>query len=101
MTPSWKHSFKEQFYIDHTHYTPFTRYSLETICKLSGFKPSCKYFYQLPLIWKTPILHILRTILNTLQLPYKPFSKWNWWPSEVNKVIRFSREAMLICKAKK
>ena len=102
MTPSWKHSYKEQFYIDHTHYTPFTRHSLETICELSNFEKSeCNYFYQLPLLWKFPILHILRRMLNLFNLPYKPFSKRDWWPVETNKIIRFSKEPMLICKAVK
>jgi|TARA_R110000824_G_scaffold89208_1_gene218939 SAM-dependent methyltransferase len=101
MTPSWKHSYKEQFYIDHTHVTPFTRHSLETICELSGFEPQCSYFYQLPLLWKYPILNIFRRILNLFNLPYKPFSQYNLWPLEINKVIRFSREPMLLCVAKK
>jgi len=101
LTPSWKHSYKEQFYIDHTHVTPFTRHSLETICELSGFKSDCSYFYQLPLLWKYPFLGIFRWILNLFNFPYKPFSKHNFWPLEINKVIRFSREAMLLCIAKK
>ena len=102
MTPSWKHSYKEQFYIDHTHYTPFTRHSLETICELSNFKNiDCDYFYQLPFLWKFPILHIFRRMLNLFNLPYKPFSKRDWWPVETNKVIRFSKEPLLICKAVK
>ena len=101
MTPSWKHSYKEQFYIDHTHVTPFTRHSLETICELSGFKSKCIYFFQLPLIWKYPVLNFFRWGLNLLNLPYKPFSQYDFWPTEVNKIIRFSREAMLLCTAKK
>ncbi len=102
LTPSWKHLYKEIFYLDHTHYTPFTRYSLQTICELSAFNNiKCTYFYQLPFLWKFPILHIFRKILNMLCLPYKPFSEWNWWPAEINKIIRFSKEAMLICKARK
>jgi ubiquinone/menaquinone biosynthesis C-methylase UbiE len=101
MTPSYKHSYEESFYIDHTHYTPFTRYSLETICELSGFESSCKYLYQLPLIWKFPILHVLRRLLNILRLPYKPFSEWDWWSSEINKIIRFSKEPLLLCVANK
>ena len=101
MTPSWKHSYKEEFYIDHTHYTPFTRYSLETICELSGFESECDYFWQLPLIWKYSALHILRVLLNIFNLPYKPFSKYDLWSSDINKIIRFSKEPLLICKARK
>jgi SAM-dependent methyltransferase len=100
MTPSWKHSYKEAFYIDHTHVTPFTRHSLNTACELSGFQSKCDYFYQLPLMWKYPILNIGRIALNLLHLPYRPFSRIKW-PNNVNKAIRFSKEAMLLCKAKK
>ena len=100
MTPSWKHSYKEAFYIDHTHVTPFTRHSLETICELSGFKAECNYFYQLPKLWKFPLLHIGRVILNTFQLPYRPFFRVKWLDC-INKTIRFSKEAMLLCVARK
>jgi SAM-dependent methyltransferase len=100
MTPSWKHSYKEAFYIDHTHVTAFTRYSLETACSLSGFISKCEYFYQLPLIWKYPILNLFRFIIEKLPLPYKPFDNFPW-PNEINKTIRFSKEAMLLCKATK
>jgi SAM-dependent methyltransferase len=101
LTPSWKHSYKEQFYIDHTHVTPFTRHSLKTICELSGFESECDYFWQLPMIWNYPILHILRVLLNIFNLPYKPFSKYDLWSPSINKIIRFSKEPLLICKARK
>ncbi len=98
LAPSWKHSYKESFYIDHTHVTPFTRHSLETACELSGFESDCNYLYQLPLLWKYPCLHIGRRLLNVLSLPYRPFSKVKW-SDKINKMVRFSKEAMLICKA--
>jgi len=98
LTPSWKHNYKEAFYIDHTHVTPFTRHSLEVICKLSGFKANCDYFYQLPLFWKNKWMIIFIKLINLLNLPYKPFSKINW-PENFNKFIRFSKEVMLICKS--
>jgi len=101
LTPSWKHSYEEQFYIDHTHYTPFTRYSLEVICNLSGFDSKCTYLYQLPLLWKYPIIGLFRRILNLFRLPYKPFSEKNYWPVEINKIIRFSKEPLLLCIATK
>ncbi len=50
LTPSWKHSYKEQFYIDHTHVTPFTRHSLETICELSGFRGKLLLFLSIAVI---------------------------------------------------
>ncbi len=96
MTPSWKHSYKEAFYIDHTHVTPFTRYSLQVLCELSGFNPKCEYFYQLPITWKFTFLNFFRFIIQKLPLPYKPFYDINW-PDNINKTIRFSKEAMLLC----
>jgi ubiquinone/menaquinone biosynthesis C-methylase UbiE len=74
LTPSWKHNYKEQFYIDHTHVTPFTKHSLETICRLSGFEPKCKYFYQLPFVWKKSYMKTFPKLINLLSLPYRPFS---------------------------
>ena len=100
MTPSWKHSYKEQFYIDHTHVTPFTKYSLKTACDLSGFNSKTEYIYQLPLIWKFPILNIFRFIISRLPIPYRPFYDVPW-SNGVNKTIRFSKEAMLLCKSVK
>ena len=100
LTPSWKHSYREQFYIDHTHVTPFTRHSLETLCELSGFEAKCDYLYQLPFLWKYPFLKPLVKLFSLLPIPYKPFSKIPW-PDEVNKFIRFSKEVMLISKVKK
>lgn len=100
MTPSWKHSFDEAFYIDHTHVTPFTKYSLKVACELSGFVAKCEYFYQLPIVWKYPIMNIIRFIIQKTPIPYRPFSDV-FWPDNINKVIRFSKEAMLLCKAEK
>jgi SAM-dependent methyltransferase len=100
LTPSWAHSYKEQFYIDHTHVTPFTRHSLETLCELSGFKADCSYLYQLPFLWKYTFLIPLVKLFALLPIPYRPFDKVGW-PDELNKFIRFSKEAMLISKAKK
>ena len=37
MTPSWEHNYKRAFYVNHTHYTPFTKYSLETIFKIHNY----------------------------------------------------------------
>lgn len=98
MTPSWKHSYKEAFYIDHTHVTPFTKHSLTVACELSGFDSRTEYFYQLPLLWRFPILNLFRYVISKLPLPYKPFNDFPWG-NETNKVIRFSKEAMLICKS--
>lgn len=100
LTPSYKHSYKEQFYIDHTHVTPFTRHSLETLCELSGFEAKCEYLYQLPFLWKYKFLLPFVRLFSLLPLPYRPFSKVQW-PEGFNKFIRWSKEAMLLSKVKK
>ena len=100
LTPSYKHSYKEQFYIDHTHVTPFTRHSLETLCELSGFEAKCDYLYQLPFLWKYKFLKPIVKLFALLPIPYRPFNRINW-PNSVNTFIRFSKEAMLISKVKK
>jgi hypothetical protein len=43
---------------------------------------------------------IFRYIIQKLPLPYSPFEKV-LWGKKTNKIIRFSKEAMLICKAEK
>jgi len=98
MTPSWKHSYREAFYIDHTHVTPFTKHSLTVACELSGFHSHTEYFYQLPMTWKYPFLNLFRFFISKLPLPYRPFNKFPWG-DKTNKVIRFSKEAMLISKS--
>ena len=100
LTPSWKHSYKEQFYIDHTHVTPFTRHSLETLCELSGFEADCSYLYQLPFLWKYPFLTFIVKLFALLPIPYRPFNRVGW-SEGFNNFIRFSKEAMLISKVKK
>jgi SAM-dependent methyltransferase len=100
LTPSWKHAHKEQFYIDHTHVTPFTRYSLAVLCEMSGFEAKCSYLYQLPFLWKYPFLTPFVKLFSMLPIPYRPFSNIPWTES-INKLIRFSKEVMLISKVKK
>lgn len=101
MTPSWKHSYRFQFYIDHTHVTPFTLHSIEVISKMSGFNVvENKYFFQLPLTWKYPYLLPFYRLLSKINLPYRPFYKIGW-PDTFNKALRFSTEAMLFIKLKK
>ena len=102
MTPSWKHSYKEQFYVDHTHVTPFTQYSLKMICMLSGFvNIKCSYFYQLPLLWRFKWLILFVKFLNLFNLPYRPFYEKAIWSEKINIIIRFSKEPMLLCTCKK
>ena len=98
LTPSWKHTYKEAFYIDHTHVTPFTKYSLNTICELSGFEAKTIYFYQLPLLWKNSVFTIFRWLIAILPISYSPFGRV-CVNNQINKIVRFSKEAMLLTVA--
>tara|TARA_B100000282_G_C31697793_1_gene474694 strand:+ start:352 stop:1068 length:717 start_codon:yes stop_codon:yes gene_type:complete len=100
LTPSWYHHNFGPFYLDSTHVTPFTIHSLKDIGLYAGFKNvEVDYFYQLPFVWKYKFLKIIPKTISALSIPYFPmydklFPKI--WPNEVNKIIRFSREVMLI-----
>tara|TARA_Y100000593_G_scaffold67444_1_gene123969 strand:- start:686 stop:1402 length:717 start_codon:yes stop_codon:yes gene_type:complete len=101
MTPSWEYNYWGPFYIDHTHVTPFTKTSLKNALHMAGFKNvEVRYFYQLPFLWKYPFLKPLVKILQWLPLPYSPYNDVSL-PPQVNKLIRFSKEVMLLAVAKK
>lgn len=101
MCPSWKHNYKEAFYIDHTHVTPFTRLSLEQILKQSGFNViKCDHFMQLPSAWGNKLVSALYNIFSLLPLPYSPINRISW-PNSFNKLIRFSKEKMLLSVVEK
>ena len=96
MTPSWEHNMWGPFYIDHTHVTPFTKTSLEDLFVMSGFKNvEVFHFYQLPFVWRSPILRIVPKIISKLPIKYNPYYKNANLPNELNKLIRFSKEVML------
>ncbi len=97
MTPSWEYNYWGPFYIDHTHTTPFTRVSLADAMTIAGFRDvKVVYFYQLPFLWKKPYLKLLVKMLAKLPLSYRPFNPDSKWPDGFNKLIRFSKEVMLL-----
>ena len=103
MVPSWSHTYWGPFYIDHTHVTPYTRHSLKSAMEMSGFKNvKVIYFYQLPFLWKFPWLKILVKMVAKLPIPYSPYSNVPWKTSRwLNKLVRFSKEVMLLAIAEK
>lgn len=101
MVPAWETGYRGAFYIDHTHVTPFTLPSLEDAVTLAGFEVAhSEYFYQLPFLWRWPALAPLRWLIAALPLPYRPMRKAKW-PDGVNKLIWFSKEAMLLVVARR
>ena len=103
MTPSWEHTYWGPFYIDHTHVTPFTAKSLESALEMAGFKKvTVRYFYQLPLLWRYPWLRAIAKLIAKLPIPYSPYNNVPWKVSNrLNKLIRFSKEVMLIATVEK
>lgn len=98
MTPSWSHTYWGPFYIDYTHVTPFTAYSLKSALEMAGFQDvTVKYFYQLPILWKFPWLVPFVKLFAKLPIPYAPYNSVPWAVSNrFNKLVRFSKEAMLL-----
>ncbi|WP_321504073.1 class I SAM-dependent methyltransferase [uncultured Methanoregula sp.] len=102
MTPSWAHTYWGPFYIDHTHVTPYTIPSLTDVLQIEGFENiSTRYFYQLPGVWKHPSLTPLVQLFSLLPFSYRPYHQKARWPDSFNKLIRFSKEVMLIAVCQK
>jgi SAM-dependent methyltransferase len=101
MTPSWAHTYWGPFYIDHTHVTPYTIPSLTDVLQIAGFeKISTRYFYQLPFVWKHPSLISMVRLFSVLPFSYRPYEDAHW-PDSFNKLIRFSKEVMLLAVCQK
>jgi SAM-dependent methyltransferase len=98
MTPSWVHNRWGPFYCDHTHVTPFTALSLSSAMRMCGFEDvGVNYFRQLPFLWKMPFLLPAVKLIEILPVPYRPFhTRSPRWPGGLNKLIRFSKEVMLL-----
>lgn len=101
MTPSWVHTYWGPFYLDHTHVTPFTVPSLRDCIGFAGLElVRLGYFWQLPFLWRYPALTPLVRAFALLPLPYQPMAEVAW-PAGFNKLIRFSKEAMILCVARR
>jgi SAM-dependent methyltransferase len=99
-TPSWEHTYRRIFYSEYTHVRPFTRQSLHEALTLAGFEDvSVRPFLQLPLVWRHPALAPLTSLVRALPLPYRPLDRAPW-PDNANKLIRFSKEVMLLGTAR-
>lgn len=89
MTPDWAYHYKI-FYEDFTHRMPFTLKSLSEILMVHGFKDvHVERFRQLPFLWKLPFLNPLCSLIAAVT------------PRSDIKLIRFSKEFMLLSTARK
>jgi len=92
MTPDW---YTQQFifYDDYTHVHPYTVNGLKDMLKIFEFKNiTVEKFYQLPVVWKYPLVKVASRILQ-LAGPVKKIYK--------NKFIRWSRELMILAYGEK
>ena len=100
LTPDWK-SCRDIFWDDYTHVKPFTRKGLRDALLIYKFKEvDCEYFYQLPFTWKHSWLKIIPRIVSFLP----DFLKWKTKEqrnTKDRKLIRFSKEIMLLSYGKK
>ena len=72
LTPSWLHNAWGPFYLDHTHVTPFTQFSLRNLLKMSGYKNvRVINFRQLPFVWNSPILKLIPKIISKIPFRFK------------------------------
>ena len=98
MTPAWESQYK-LFWDDYTHVKAFTKKSLQNAMRISGFQNvKVSLFLQLPFVWKYPHLSFLPKIISLL-----PDSlKWrDYEQSNARKLIRFSKEKMLLAVGEK
>ena len=99
-TPSWEHTYKRIFYSEYTHRRPFTRQSLAEALLLAGFEDvRVRPFVQLPAVWERPFLLPAVRAVRALPLRYRPLDEARW-PDGLNKLIRFSKEVVLLGTAR-
>lgn len=100
MVPEWN-SQKNHFYDDYTHVSPFTPKGLRNCLQSNGFKVChIQVFYQLPFLWKMPYLKFLPILLSLLPDSLK-WKTTNMETGKERKLIRFSKEKMILCHARK
>ena len=99
MTPDWK-SQMSHFWDDYTHVHAFTRKSLRNALTINGFiGADCEYFYQLPFVWECVFLEIVPIVINAITTQNMKWKNRNEGNGEDNKLIRFSKEKMLLASA--
>jgi ubiquinone/menaquinone biosynthesis C-methylase UbiE len=95
LTPDWKSQLKF-YWDDYSHYHPWTIKSLKDALIIFSFKNvECKYFLQLPFVWRYPFLMFIPRMISVLP----DFLKWktkDMRNGEDRKLIRFSKEKMLL-----
>ncbi len=98
LTPDWR-SQRDYFWDDYTHVKAFTRKGLQNALRIHGFEDGrCEYFLQLPFLWERPYLR--PAVAAVALLP--DALKWrDRQESQPRKLIRFSKEKMLLATGRK
>jgi len=100
MTPDW-YSHMTHFWDDYTHVHAWTLKSLTKCLKIFEYKYiKGELFYHLPFVWKKPFLKFIPKIISICP------QSWKWKDETMtngrdNKLIRFSKERMILVCAKK
>jgi len=97
LTPDWK-SQQGFFWDDFTHVKPFTKKGLRDALLIFGFARSdCEYFYQLPFLWSKPWLGFIPIMVSFFCPDFLKWKTREHRNTKDNKLIRFSKEKMLLC----
>lgn len=99
LTPAWETQFIN-FYDDFTHIKPFTIHGLKGALNSVDLKRiALEEIYQLPFTWKNSYMKIIPKLISAL-VPNR--LKWkNADRTKPNKLIRFSKETMLLAVVNK
>ena len=98
LTPDW-HTQWKNFFEDFTHSRPYDIMALSDLLKVYGFNNlTVERFYQLPVIWKFPIIQILSKILQLVINVYG--GRWLTKKTKI-KFFRWSVELMILGYGKK
>lgn len=101
LTPDWA-SQSQTFWDDFTHVRPFTLKGLRDGLNIVGFKDGqCEYFYQLPFIWRYPRLKFIPKLISAITTNSMKWKTKEHRNTKDRKLIRFSKELMLLSYATK
>lgn len=82
------------YMMDYTHQKYYVKESVEDLLKIFGYREiGVEIFYQLPILWKYPVLKIVCRVLQVMFGVPKKIIK--------NKFIRWSKELMILSTATK
>jgi len=98
LTPDW-HTQWKNFFEDFTHSRPYDVLALSDLLKVYGFNNfAVERFYQLPVLWKFPVIKLISKILQLVTNVYG--GRWLTEKTGIN-FFRWSVELMILGYGKK